>query len=261
VIWRPAFRSQAPDAKHEEFMATASPPASSSSRQETVQLNPFAGLLSYLIPGLGQIVQGRVAKGLLFLVCIYTLFFYGMYLGAGSVTIGSRTYRLTGNVYLPDTADDNAANKPPDNWPKLATNLYNRPQFAGQFWVGVVAWPAIWQYMNYDKPVNQELNREIDALYRDADSALVEKDEEKYKQKLDEAHEKERDPRRRHPWFGDFEREPSASSINAVHTAGDKRLELGWVFTVIAGVLNIMVIYDAVAGPAFLPAGKDEKGE
>jgi hypothetical protein len=29
-------------------------------------------------------------------------------------------------------------------------------------------------------------------------------------------------------------------------------VELGWVYTVIAGVLNIMVIYDALAGPALL---------
>ena len=47
-------------------------------------------------------------------------------------------------------------------------------------------------------------------------------------------------------------RTPSDPALNALHTSGDKRLELGWVFTVIAGVLNIMVIYDALAGPAFL---------
>ncbi len=52
--------------------------------------------------------------------------------------------------------------------------------------------------------------------------------------------------------FGRFEREPSEETVNAVHEFGDKRMELAWVFTVIAGVLNILVIYDAVAGPAFL---------
>ena len=31
----------------------------------------------------------------------------------------------------------------------------------------------------------------------------------------------------------------------------DKRWDLGWVYTVIAGVLNVLVIYDALAGPAF----------
>ena len=48
-----------------------------------------AGVLSYLVPGLGQISQGRVAKGFLFLGCLYGLFFFGMYLGDWK------------NVYLP----------------------------------------------------------------------------------------------------------------------------------------------------------------
>ena len=30
----------------------------------------------------------------------------------------------------------------------------------------------------------------------------------------------------------------------------DKSPDLGWMYTVIAGVLNILVIYDALAGPA-----------
>jgi hypothetical protein len=53
-------------------------------------------------------------------------------------------------------------------------------------------------------------------------------------------------------------REPSAEAINAVSNASDKRLELAWVYTVIAGVLNIMVIYDAVAGAAFATRGADD---
>jgi hypothetical protein len=203
-----------------------------------------------------------VAKGLLFMVCIYTLFFYGMYLGSGSVTIGSRTYRLNSNVYLPDTYGEPPAPPWPFSESVFATNLYNRPQFAGQFWAGIVAWPAIWQYMNYNKKVNHDLNDDINQLYTEADKAFEAKDNETAEQKLEKAKELELDPRRRHRIFGEFEREPSGSCINAVHNAGDKRLELGWVYTVIAGVLNIMVIYDAVAGPAFLvSAGKDEKGE
>jgi hypothetical protein len=171
-------------------------------------VSPLAGLLSYLIPGLGQVYQGRLGKGVLFFVCIYTLFFYGMFLGTGSVKIGKEEYRVTTNVYLPSMPSDRVNN--PANMPKLALDLYNRPQFLGQFWVGIVAWPAIWQYYHFDP------NQKGDAL------------------------------------LGEFMRTPPDSSLNALHTCGDKRLELGWVFTVIAGVLNIMVIYDALAGPAFL---------
>ena len=51
--------------------------------------------------------------------------------------------------------------------------------------------------------------------------------------------------------LGDFQREPEERVLNQLQNEDDKRWDLGWVFTVIAGVLNIMVIYDAFAGPAF----------
>src|ERR1700693_1588418 len=88
---------------------------------------PLAAFLSYLIPGLGQMYQGRIGKGILFFVCVYTLFFYGMFLGHWS------------NVYLPDTTGPkNDANNP---WglSRPIANLYNRPHFVGQFWVGIAA--------------------------------------------------------------------------------------------------------------------------
>ena len=85
-----------------------------------------------MIPGLGQLTQGRIGKGILFLVSLYTLFFYGMYLGKGE------------NVYLPD-------NNPTDHGlTRLASDIYTRFQFVGQFPIGMVAWPAVYQYMVYD---------------------------------------------------------------------------------------------------------------
>jgi hypothetical protein len=180
-----------------------------------------AGLLSYLVPGLGQIAQGRVGKGLLFLVCIYTLFFYGVYLGTGSITLEGKTYRVSSNVFLPDAVEDQPGVQ--RQWPPLAQNLYARPQFAGQFWVGVAAWPAIVQYMTREDPRQRRFEEDPPA---------------------DQA-------KRGHKYLGEFMSEPDPVAINAVHNAGDKRMELAWVYTVIAGVLNILVIYDAVAGPAF----------
>jgi hypothetical protein len=161
-----------------------------------------AGLLSYLVPGMGQISQGRVAKGVFFLVSIYTLFFYGMYLGSWK------------NVYLPDTADKTN----PWGLPHILANIYNRPQFAGQFWVGVAAWPAVWQY-NFFK----------------------------------------NNPKNPGPLIGMFERQPDEEALNNLERNGDKTRDLGWVFTVIAGVLNIMVIYDAVAGPAYRASAHPSK--
>jgi hypothetical protein len=152
-----------------------------------------AAVLGYLIPGLGQIYQGRIGKGVLFLVCLYTLFFYGMFLGSGK------------NVYLYTAGPQDPA-APRGGF---VQQLLNRSHFYGQFWIGVVAWPAIIQSYYPDEP---------------------------------------------HPLLGTFERTPKESELNQLQTNGDKTWDLGWVYTVIAGVLNIMVIYDALAGPAFVVA-------
>jgi hypothetical protein len=174
---------------------TAAPPAG------PPKLDPFAAVLSYLIPGLGQIYQGRVGKGVLFAVSLYALFFYGMYLGRWS------------NVFLGDTA----ARFPAWRLPALANNLYNRPHFAGQFWMGVVCWPAIYHYNT--QPPNQPRG------------PITTRDE----------------------FIKKFEAAPDESELNVLQRDGDKRWDLGWVYTVIAGVLNVLVIYDALAGPAFGP--------
>jgi TM2 domain-containing membrane protein YozV len=189
-------------------MPTAAPPAKTLAPAPRPP-DPLAAVLSLLVPGLGQIYQGRVAKGILFLVCIYTLFFYGMYLGSGSVKVHDAVYTVSGNVYLPRTARKNNSL----NLPEFAADLYNRPHYIAQFWAGIVAWPALWHY------------------FTDDDRA-------------------ERD----NSFLASYQREPSETALNALHTTGDKRVELGWVYTVIAGVLNILVIYDALAGPAFLLA-------
>jgi hypothetical protein len=116
-------------------------------------------------------------------------------------------------VYLPDTARQT---KPlggalPDN----LANLYNRLQYAGQFWIGVAAWPAIWQYATFEK--------KPDGKKPDA-----------------------------YPFIRNFERAPDdEEELNKLQREGDKTWDLGWMYTVIAGVLNILVIYDAFAGPAF----------
>jgi TM2 domain-containing membrane protein YozV len=172
--------------------------------------HPEAALLSYLVPGLGQIYQGRVAKGLLFLVCLYGLFFYGMYLGSWK------------NVYLYFNNEENSF--------RLAlsrgkfSDLIVRMHYFGQFWIGVAAWPALFQHYSYD--------------------ATQEKG----------------------PLFGTFQRlpkegypndPPNQGTLNELQRDGDKTWDLGWIYTVIAGVLNILVIYDAYAGPAFVRQ-KDE---
>ena len=56
-------------------------------QSETIPLKdpPMAALFAWLVPGLGHLYQGRVGKAILFAVCIWTTFLYGMYLGDGGV--------------------------------------------------------------------------------------------------------------------------------------------------------------------------------
>ena len=155
------------------------------------QYDPLAGILSYLVPGLGQLYQGRFAKGLLFFVCLYGLFFYGMYLGSWK------------NVYI-ELAERNEQAGQPNLRSRVTSLVLARIRYAGQFWIGVAAWPALMQHFDVPVPINK-----------------------------------------------DFQKMPSERELNDLQRDGDKTWDLGWVYTVIAGVLNVLVIYDAVAGPAF----------
>ena len=195
-------------------MSQASTPTYQPSTQP---LSPFAGFLSYLIPGLGQIYQGRVTKGLLFMIVLLSMFIYGQYLGNWM------------NVYMPVVEE--FVNDPDNGGQKLVrnknplTSVYNRLHFAGQFWIGIAAWPAIYQYL--ELPVPDKENN---------------------------------------PFWHDFQRGPFPmregqfeAKLNQFLANDDKTPDLSWVYTVIAGVLNILVIYDAVAGPAYGAMTKPHK--
>jgi TM2 domain-containing membrane protein YozV len=176
-------------------------PSSARPAAAPLTLDPLAAVLSYLIPGLGQVVQGRIGKGILFFVCLYGLFFYGLWLGQMK------------NVWLPN------ATQLPDVEAPLVGKLSGvpkalayRPQFLGQFWIGVAAWPAILQYA---------------ASGPDLD-----------------------DPGPPLPVLGRYMQTPTERELNNLQRDGNKRWDLGWVYTLIAGVLNVLVIYDALAGPA-----------
>jgi TM2 domain-containing membrane protein YozV len=63
-------------------MASADPSAARRKPWETA--NPvLSGVLAFLVPGAGHLYQGRIFKGLIYLVCIHTAFFTGMCLGEG----------------------------------------------------------------------------------------------------------------------------------------------------------------------------------
>ena len=65
------------------------------------------------------------------------------------------------------------------------------------------------------------------------------------------------------PILGGFMAEPPQNVINGLHPRLGKLVEIGTIYTTVAGLLNILAIYDAFEGPAYAdgdeensPAGK-----
>jgi hypothetical protein len=156
----------------------------------------LAAFLSYLVPGLGQIYQGRYAKGVLFMVSLLGMFMLGQAMGEWQ------------NVYVPREKGN------------LASSLVMRWHYVGQFWIGAAAWPALWQYFGGPLP-SEESN----------------------------------------PFVHNLQRMPDETKLNRFLVNSDKTPDLGWVYTVVAGMLNILVIYDAYAGPMFLGSRPTSKGQ
>lgn len=149
----------------------------------------LAAFLSYLIPGLGQIYQGRHGKGALFMISLLGMFLLGQAMGQWQ------------NVYVP---------RSPQGSNSLLNALVQRWHYGGQFWIGIAAWPALWQFYGQTMP-----------------------------------------DREAHPFWHNFQKAPDEAAVNEFLRNSDKTPDLGWVYTVIAGMLNILVIYDAYAGPVF----------
>jgi hypothetical protein len=67
-------------------MPSASPSSATPHRKLWEEKNPWiAGVLAYLIPGAGHLYQGRILKGVIYSVSILGLFFWGQKLGQGMV--------------------------------------------------------------------------------------------------------------------------------------------------------------------------------
>lgn len=232
------------------------------SPQNTDQIdlrNPWiAGLLAWLIPGAGHFYQRRWAKAILFFVCLTGTFYYGIALGS------SRT------VYMPRTKYD-----PRTTWSFL-------PQFA----MGVHSFPAVLQCQlvqtrrapilgNYMAPpvllgdrvpaywANAEWSKKGDIKPDFSQDDFIPTDSADYliyapvNLSRDTPDERLVDPRYN-------EKKPNQYSI--WNSKMGFQYDLGVTFTQIAGLLNLLVIFDAACGPAFgyrmqPPKPKPKKGE
>jgi len=191
--------------------------------------NPYmAALLAWLVPGLGHLYQRRFAKGLLFMVCILSTYFVGLGLGHGRV------------VY--------ASNRPNDfRW-----------QYAFQVGVGAVTFPAIIQTI--------KTKAGDDPLW-----VLCERFPDDYPteglrfQKIPDDFNGQRPEK---PFKDGFMAPPAGKADPAnMDTLGRWHFdykhfyEMGTLYTMVAGLLNLLVIYDAFCGPAIITPDQRERIE
>lgn len=203
---------------------------------EPVQVNLkdqyWAAFLAWLIPGAGHIYQGRYAKGLLFMVCILSTFIYGLGLGRGRC------------VYATDSTG------------KL--NYY----YIGQIGVGIPALPAVAQSIKTSGGGYPffELCERFPADFGNERLRFRKIDREKYPDEADIPHDLT---------LKDGLMAPPAGPINennpdtlAMWQFDYKHMyEIGVLYTLVAGLLNLLAIYDAFCGPAIVTLAQKEELE
>lgn len=148
-----------------------------------------AALLAWLVPGAGHIYQRRYGKGMLFMVCILSTWFFGLALGEGRTVYASN--RTIGRQLV----------------------------YGCQLGVGLAATPALIQA----RLVAQDQPPKWGGLMAPP---------------MERGHDDE------------------LSEWNFKYGAA---YDMGVLYTMVAGLLNILAIFDAFAGPMLIPADDSKK--
>jgi len=199
----------------------------------------LAAFLAWLVPGLGHMYQRRWGKGGLFMTCIMGTFFYGLWLGGGRVVYASFREGDVHYAYLCQVGTGLPA------LPAVVQAMrVGGPNPKAPLFDGVMAPPMIPNHMVPAAWINQ--------------------------QRIDHPGDPEFDPDRFSPLDerGYYRYEPQGPGVRRYdtdqlgqwHNKYGAYFDLGTVFTMIAGLLNIFVVWDAFGGPA-LPAATAEDVE
>ena len=206
----------------------------------------LAAFLAWLIPGAGHLYQRRTAKGLLFMVCILGTFFYGLFLGEGHV------------VY--------ASWRPADKMQRLPADI--RLPYLCQVGAGLPALPALLQAYRVKKGREPLFGGFMAPPRREPVEDFVEQPAQsaaKARAAMDQAASDPADggadaagdaqPRNR-PREG-LRSKMYNDELSMWNYKLHRYFDIGTTFTMIAGLLNILAIYDAWGGPMF-PARREE---
>lgn len=198
--------------------------------QVTLRDPLVAAALAWFVPGLGHWYQGRRAKAVIFFVCIMSSFYYGLYLGGGRVVYAS--------------------------WNPSERRL----PYLCQAFVGAPAMPALVQarrfgYYNIDE---FDITRRVVVAAESRLGIRVTGDD--LADRFSRTRLTDRLARNEGPFWNWFmvppvvkaaEGDDVPDELDLLHKNMNRFFELGTVYTMVAGLLNVLVIYDAWGGPAF----------
>ncbi|MEM7783945.1 MAG: DUF6677 family protein [Planctomycetota bacterium] len=193
----------------------------------------LAALLAWIWPGAGHFYQRRFAKGFLFMICVLSIYFFGLALGHGRVVYASfRKNDIRWHFFAQIGAGA-------VTFPAIVQNI-KTTDGADPYWVLCERFPE--NYHVVDKRF-QEITPEINP--------------ENYGS----------DPKDRTLKDGFMAPPPGPIDPDEVDTLGrwhfdyKHYFDLGTVYTMVAGLLNLLAIYDAFCGPTIVTPIQREKME
>ena len=183
----------------------------------------WAAFLGWLWPGAGHLYQRRYGKGYLFMICVASLFFYGLFLGRGRVVYAS----FRDNDFRWQYVCQLGCGGP--SLPAMAQAIVAK-EGKDPMWVLCERYPAEspfeFQQLKPDFPAQGETIKD---------------------------------------GFMAPPRGPVTPQVLDVlgqwHIEMKHHFEIGTLFTVVAGLLNLLVVYDAFCGPAILTPEQKKKLE
>lgn len=179
----------------------------------------LAAFLAWLVPGLGHLYQGRTGKGLLFMITILGTFAYGMHLGDGRVVYASTTNPLAN--------------------PRQFTERWH---YACQLPVGLAALPAYvqqWRVESDSAPIDLFGDNFERPPYTRAQAKVFFPN--KSEDELQSSYFQSKDQSKNLVYH--------ATELQQWNHDLNYFFELGTVFTMVAGLMNILAICDARWGP------------
>jgi hypothetical protein len=192
----------------------------------------LAAFLAWLVPGLGHIYQRRWGKGGLFMTCILATFFYGLWLGGGHVVYASFREADPHYAYICQVATGLPALPAVIQSVRTSSVPPKAP-----LWDGLMAPPLV-------------KNQIVPRAWLESEQAKYPNDEDlRSFEPFDLGGQK-----------GYMRYMPSGEGDQSHRWQYQQGFyyDLGTVFTMIAGLLNVLAIWDAWGGPA-VPVTSEEE--